>query len=259
MPVVLTERKNNWVHVTLSRPEIHNAFNAAMIRELTETFAKITGDRAVRGVVLKGAGKSFCAGADLEYMKSMAGFTREENLRDARALFEMFEAIFDCPVPVLGQLHGHVMGGGLGLTACCDIVAAEAGTKFCFSEVKIGIVPAVISPFVLKKVPQHFAREVMMTGEIFGAAKAEKMGLVHFTGEGEEVGDFIEGKIDFIQNAGPEAVRSTKRLLTDSSFANWDRMKDETIELISERRTSPEGQEGIRAFLDKRKPKWKAD
>ncbi|MEQ1875974.1 MAG: enoyl-CoA hydratase-related protein [Bdellovibrionia bacterium] len=257
--LVATEKIKNWVRVTLSRPDVHNAFNGEMIRELTETFNKITADRTVRGVVLSGAGKSFCTGADLEYMKSIAGYSREENLRDARALFEMFETIFECPVPVLGKLHGHVMGGGLGLTACCDIVAAESGTKFCFSEVKIGIVPAVISPFVLKKVPQHFAREVMMTGEIFGATKAEKMGLVHFVGEGEEVGDFIEGKIDFIQSAGPEAVRSTKRLLTDSSFSNWDRMKDETIELISERRTSPEGQEGIRAFLDKRKPKWKTD
>lgn len=253
------DRQKSWVRVTLSRPDVHNAFNSQMIRDLTETFRKITSDRTIRGVTLSGSGKSFCAGADLEYMKSMADFSRDENLKDARALFEMFEMIFDCPVPVLGLVHGNVMGGGLGLTACCDIVAAEQNTKFCFSEVKIGIVPAVISPFVLKKASPHFAREVMMTGEIFNAGKAEKMGLVHFVGEAEEAADFIAGKVDFIQAAGPEAVRSTKRLLTDSAFSNWERMKDETIELIAERRTSTEGQEGIRAFLDKRKPNWKQD
>ncbi|HEX4923469.1 MAG TPA: enoyl-CoA hydratase-related protein [Bdellovibrionales bacterium] len=256
---VTVEKQKGFAKVVLNRPDVHNAFNPAMIGEITQVFRSIGGDKGVRAVVLSGNGKSFCAGADLQYMRSIAGFSHEENQKDARTLFEMFESVFDCPVPVIGHIHGNVMGGGLGLTAACDIVAAEKDARFCFSEVKIGIIPAVISAFVLKKVPEHLARETMITGEIFGCDKAERMGLIHFAGESEEAADFVQGKIDFIKAAGPEAVRSVKTLLKSWRSHSWDQFKNETARMIADRRASPEGQEGLKAFLEKRAPAWKTD
>jgi methylglutaconyl-CoA hydratase len=257
--LITTERQKHWLRVTLNRPEVHNAFNSEMIKDLTTAFKSAAKDPTLRAVILSATGKSFCAGADLEWMRSMADYSYEENLKDARILFEMFETISECPVPVLAQLHGNVMGGGVGLAAVCDIVAADRETRFGFTEVKFGLVPAVISPFVTRKVPEHYVREMMITGEIFDCASAEKMGLVHFSGENEEVGDFIEGKLDYIHNTGPEAVRSVKALLKALPHWSWNQSKEETIKLIAERRVSKEGQEGIRSFLAKRQPQWKAD
>jgi len=256
---VTTEKKKNSLHVTLNRPDVHNAFNSEMIADITKIFRTASQDKSLRAVVLRGNGRSFCAGADLEWMRSMAGFTYEENLQDARLLFEMFEAIFECRVPTLARLHGNVMGGGVGLAAVCDIVACERETRLGFTEVKFGLVPAVISPFVMKKVPEHMARDVMITGEIFDSGKAERMGLVHFVGESEEIEDYIQGKLDFISNNGIDAVRAVKTLLKALPNWDWAKSKDETIKLIAERRVSEEGQEGLRSFLDKRQPQWKSD
>lgn len=256
---VSVEKQKAYAAITLNRPDVHNAFNPAMIQEITQAFRSVGNDTSVRAVVLSGNGKSFCAGADLQYMRSIAGFSNEENQKDARTLFEMFESVFDCPVPVIGQVHGNIMGGGLGLVSACDIVAAERESRFCFSEVKIGIIPAVISAFVLKKVPEHLARETMITGEIFGCDKAERMGLLHFAGEDEEVADFVQGKIDFIKAAGPEAVRGVKTLLRSWRLMTWDEFKAETARVIAERRASSEGQEGLKAFIEKRQPSWKSE
>jgi methylglutaconyl-CoA hydratase len=256
---IKTDKQKHVTRVSLSRPDVHNAFNSEMISELTQIFKSIATDKAVRAVVLNGLGKSFSAGADIDYMKSMASFDLEENIKDARTLFEMFEAIFDCPVPVLAQVHGNVLGGGIGLVAVCDIVAAERETRFGFTEVKLGLAPAVISPFVMKKISENHARELMMTGEIFDSARAERMGLIGFSGEGEEVSDFIQTKLEYIKRNGPEAVRSVKRMLREHPNRSWLQSKDETIKLIAALRVGPEGQDGLHSFLSKRDPQWKTD
>ena len=243
--------------VSLNRPEVHNAFNAEMIEELTQTFLGVSQDKSIRAVVLRGEGKSFCAGGDLNWMKSMAAFSYEENIKDSQALFSMFEAAAHCPVPVIGRVHGSVFGGGLGLVAICDIVAAARDTKFCFSEAKIGLAPAVISPFVLKKIQHSRGRQMMLTAQVFDEMQALEMGLIHFSGPEEEVDDFIQSQVDFISANGPEAVCAAKHLLDFVPSHSWSDVRSETTKTIAERRVSAEGQEGMKAFFEKRKPNWK--
>lgn len=255
MNTISTITKNQVLHVTLNRPDIHNAFNTEMISEITQIFSRIP--QNIRGVLLKGEGKSFCAGADLNWMKSMASFSLEENKKDSEKLFEMFESIYKCSVPVVGKAHGSVFGGGLGLLAACDIVACVRETKFCFSEAKLGLVPAVISAFVLKKAKHNLARQMMLTAQVFGDEKAIEMGLVHFMGSDEEVDDYVQSQIDFILASGPSAIQDTKHLLDYVPTHSWSEIKNETIRVIAERRVSEEGQEGMKSFFEKRKPFWK--
>lgn len=256
MKTIQLKKDQGALHIELIREDIHNAFDPLMIEELTEAFRGVSSD--VRVVVLKGRGKSFCSGADLSWMKGMIRYTQEENFKDSEKLFEMFKVAALCPVPVVGRVHGNVFGGGLGLVAICDVVAALRETKFCFSEVKLGLVPAVISPFVLKKSRSGHIRSYMMSGQIFGEEEARGMGLVQMIGTSEEVDDYVQSQIDFFVSAGPEAVRATKGLLQTIEPWDWDSLKRTTCQVIAARRVSPEGQEGLSAFFEKRKPSWKS-
>jgi len=245
------------VIVTLNRPEVRNAFNTEMIAELTAFFRGLDQETQLETVELAGDGKAFCAGGDLNWMKSMVDFSLEENRLDAMKLYEMFDAISNCPVPLLTRVHGHVMGGGLGLVACGDIVAAESQTQFCFSEVRIGLVPSVISAFVTRRMQASRYRRYMLTGEVFGADAALESGLVHFIGSQDRCEEFLNSQKTLIQNNGKAAVKDTKSLVDfiDQS-PNDEKIKARAIEVISQRRVSVEGQEGLAAFLEKRRPSW---
>jgi methylglutaconyl-CoA hydratase len=233
------------LRVTMTRAERRNAFDASLIAELTEAFADV-GD--VRVVVLAGEGASFSAGADVAWMRSSVELTHDENVQDALRLRAMLEAIDGCPAPVVARVQGHALGGGIGLVACCDIVVAEPSAQFAFSEVKLGIVPAVISPFALSKIGPGAARRLFVTGERFGADVALRIGLVHeVTGELDAAVDRIVAEL---LSAGPAAARGAKEL------ARAPLSGAETARRIAAHRTSDEGQEGLRAFLEKRRPNW---
>jgi methylglutaconyl-CoA hydratase len=234
------------LRVTMTRPERRNAFDASLIAELTEAFADV-GD--ARAVVLSGEGASFSAGADVEWMRSSVELSQEENVQDALRLRAMLDAIDGCPAPVVARVQGHALGGGVGLVACCDIAIAEPSAQFAFSEVKLGIVPAVISPFALAKIGPSAARRLFVTGERFGADVALRIGLVH------EVTENLDGAVERVVGelltAGPTAARGAKELARAPLTAA------ETAQRIAAHRTSDEGQEGLRAFLEKRPPGWR--
>ena len=245
-------------YVTLHRPDVRNAFDTQMIQELRAAFDHVARDKKVSVLILRGEGKSFSSGADLSYMKAMAGFTFEENEKDARELDAMFWSLRECPVPVIAKVQGHVMGGALGLISLCDIVFAVEGTQFAFTEVRLGLAPAVISPYVLEKMAPSFARQYMLTGEVFGTTQAYESGLVQAVGNEIEGDDFLVTTTTAIVGNGPEAVRETKKLLRAmDSASHWTHKRDLTTKTIAERRVSAEGQEGLRGFLEKRTPKWK--
>jgi methylglutaconyl-CoA hydratase len=245
MGALRIDRDSDLLRLTLARPETRNAFDAALIAELSEAFVDVGKARAV---VLAGDGPSFCAGADVEWMRSSVDLDYEANVADANALRRMLEAIDRCPAPVVARVHGHALGGGVGLVACADIAVADSRTVFAFSEVKLGIVPAVISPFALAKIGPSAARRYFVTGERFDAATALRIGLVH------EVADELDAAVDRIlgelRTGGPKAARHAKRLVLDRPDG------PETARRIAERRTSDEGQEGLRAFLERRPPSW---
>jgi len=242
------ERDGDVLRVTLTRPETRNAFDASLITELAEAFVDVG---TFRAVVLAGDGPSFCAGADVEWMRASAGLGVEENVADANALRRMFEAIDGCPAPVVAVVQGHALGGGIGLVACSDVVLAEPRAVFAFSEVKLGIVPAVISPFALRKIGESAARRYFVTGERFDSATALRIGLVHEVSDDLEVA--LERVLGELRTAGPRAARHAKRLVLERPDGA------ETARRIAERRTSEEGQEGLRAFLERRRPAWAPD
>jgi methylglutaconyl-CoA hydratase len=239
------ETDDGILRVTLARAERRNAFDAALIAELNEAFRDV-GDARV--VLLSGEGESFCAGADVEWMRSSIDLSYEENVQDARRLRQMLEAIDGCPAPVVARVHGHALGGGCGLVACVDIAVAAEGTQFAFSEVKLGIIPSVISPFALAKIGTSAARRYFVTGERFDAQTALRIGLVHEVAANVDEG--IERVLAELRAAGPEAARAAKRLVLERPEGLA------TERRIAERRTSEEGQEGLRAFIEKRKPSW---
>ena len=234
--------------VTLNRPDVKNAFHPEMIQELTDTFLNLNKNKSVRTVILKGEGSAFCAGADLNWMKEMIAFSFEENKKDSEKLWQMFEAIAFCEVPVIGVVHGAVFGGALGLLACCDYVFAETNTKFCFSEVKLGLAPAVISSFIRRKISDGFARSLMLSAEIFTSEKAQACGLVHALYEGTIETTQVVQKFS---GHGLEALRETKKLLNAFPNLSWSEQKGLTTKVISERRTSIEGQTRLKNFLSK--------
>lgn len=256
MSAIIVKEENGILDITLNRPEIHNAFNPEMIFELTMLFSDQNFSMKNRAVILRGAGESFCAGADLNWMKSMMKFNFEENVVDAQRLYTMFDVIKNCTVPVIGKIHGNVFGGGLGLVAVCDIVAAEDKTRFCFSEAKLGLVPSVISPFVKRKMAPHILRELFLTADLFDVEKAKSSGLVHFSGSNSKCEKYVEERIQSIKKCGKGALITTKKLLNDLENLNLQDTKTETTNVISRRRVSEEGQEGLKAFLEKRKPNW---
>ena len=243
--------------VTLSRPELHNAFNEVMIQELQAVFAGFTRQSDVRVVVLQAESKSFCAGADLNWMKKMVDYTFEQNVEDAHALASMLRTIHDCPKPVIARVHGAAFGGGVGLVAACDMAVALDSASFSLSEVKLGLLPAVISPFVLKKIGSGSAHRYFLTAERFSAAEALRIGLIHDTAPDVEA---LDARVDVLINAllanGPEAVAQCKVLIEQVCHVEWSRAVDITTKMIAERRSSREGQEGMKAFLEKRSPSW---
>jgi methylglutaconyl-CoA hydratase len=245
MAALRSEQAGDVLRVTLAKPEQRNAFDAALIQELTESFSDV-GD--VRAVVLAGEGPSFSAGADVEWMRAAVELSYEENVADARRLRMMLETIDSCPAPVIARVQGHALGGGCGLVACSDIAVAAPDAQFAFSEVKLGIIPAVISPFALNKIGASAARRYFVTGERFDAETALRIGLVHELAE--DLDAAVDGLLDELRSAGPEAVRHAKKLVLERP----DGLATERR--IAQRRTSDEGQEGMKAFVEKRDPSW---
>lgn len=243
--------------ITLNRPDVRNAFSPEMIGEITEAFQKASKNFDLRGVYLRGNGKAFCAGADLNYMREMAQFSFEKNQADAVKLHEMFEAVYSCPHPVVTAVHGAAFGGALGLVAASDLVIGEAGTQYCFSEVKLGLAPAVISDFVLRKTDLGQVAPWMLTGRVFATADAIRMGLVHFSSDLVGTADLAESLLQNLRECGPEAVRETKRLIHKIPLLGRNEIKASTSDLIAHLRVSDEGQEGLRAFLEKRPAGWR--
>jgi len=243
MDALRIERDEDLLRITLARPDSRNAFDATLIEELAEAFVDVGTSRAV---VLAGEGKSFCAGADIEWMRRSAELTHDENVGDANALRRMFEAIDSCPAPVIAVVQGHALGGGAGLVAVADIAIAHEHTTFAFSEVKLGIIPAVISPFALRKIGESAARRYFVTGERFDAEAALRIGLIHEVTA--DLAGSLEAIVGELRTAAPRAARHAKRLVLDRPDGA------ETARQIAERRTSPEGQEGLRAFCDGRVP-----
>jgi len=246
MQALRVEQDGDLLRVTLTRPERRNAFDAELIDELTGAFESVGED--VRAVLLSGEGESFSAGADVDWMRSSVELSYEENVADARRLRKMLETIDSCPAPVVARVHGHALGGGCGLVACSDIVVAAPDTQFAFSEVKLGIIPAVISPFALSKIGASAARRYFVTGERFDAATAQRIGLVHEVAA--DLDAAVEALVGELRSAGPEAARHAKKLVLERPDGLG------TERRIAQRRTSEEGQEGLRAFLEKRPPTW---
>jgi methylglutaconyl-CoA hydratase len=248
MAALRVEQAGDTLRVTMDRADRRNAFDADLIRELTEAFADV-GD--ARAVVLAGEGESFSAGADVDWMRASIQLSYEENVADARRLRMMLDAINTCPAPVISRVQGHALGGGCGLVACSDVVVAAPDAVFAFSEVKLGIIPAVISPFALAKIGETAARRYFLTGERFDAQTAFRIGLVHELAT--ELDPAVERIVAELRTAGPEAARHAKQLVLERPDSLG------TERRIAQRRTSDEGQEGLRAFLEKRKPAWSSE
>lgn len=258
MSQLSVSEENGILKVILNRPEAHNALDAGLIKDITTTFNKVKKNQDIKAVFIKGEGKSFCAGGDLNWMRKSIKFSFARNIKDTTTLSKMYEAIFHCPAPVIAYAHGNVFGGGVGLAAVCDMVAAESETKFCLSEVKLGLVPSVISPYVLRKLPDVQARQLMLTAEIFDSAKAKEVGLINFSGNSEQCQEFIDERLSLIGKNGPEATRITKELIHKIKTSSWKTGQTLTIKTIAKRRISKEGQEGMNAFFEKRKPSWRS-
>ncbi len=253
---LLTRRDGAVERLTLNRPDVRNAFNDTMIAELTAWASGIAADATVRAVVIDGAGPTFCAGADVTWMARTVDYTEAENVDDARRASRMFGAIDRLPLPVIGRVHGAAIGGGAGLAAVCDVVVADEHATFGFTEVKLGIIPAVISPFVLAKIGRSAARELFLTGRRFTAAHALDIGLVHTTVQLAELDAAVDAVLREVLAGGREAMAAAKQLIDDVWHAAPADVASITAAALAKRRVSAEGQEGLRAFLDKRKPGW---
>lgn len=255
---ILTEIDAGIGIVTLNRPERHNAFDDTMIAELADAMERMASDPAVRIVVISSTGKSFCAGADLEWMQRAAAFSLEENRRDAGELAEMLRRIADCPKPVLARVQGPAYGGGIGLIAACDMAVATFETRFALTEVKLGLIPAVIGPHVIAAIGERHARRYMLTAEVFSAAEAYRIGLIHeMVADVASLDDAIGEWVEALLKNGPQALAECKALIR--SVANrplGPKVIEHTVDRIANVRVSPEGQEGLDAFLQKRKPDW---
>jgi methylglutaconyl-CoA hydratase len=242
--------------VWLNRPEVRNAFDGRMVTELRKTLFDLRSVDPIRVIVLGGRGPTFCAGADLQWMKALAGFTRDENRREAQAMADLFFTVYESPKPIVARVHGAALGGGAGLVAACDVPVAALGTQFGFTEVRLGLVPAVISPYVVRKIGESAARELFLTGERFEAVRAQEIGLVRAAVPEDDLDLVVEGRVRELLQAGPQAVAEAKTLIGEVSFRAVEDVQEYTVERIADIRASPEGQEGMRAFLEKRKPDW---
>jgi methylglutaconyl-CoA hydratase len=247
---------NNVCEVQLSREEIHNAFNDELIKELTDTFITLDQSHDVNIIIISGAGKSFCAGADLNWMGSMVGYSFEENVKDSTNLSTMLETINNCSKLVIGKINGHALGGGVGLVAVCDVAISHTKAKFGFTEVKLGLVPAIISPYCIDKIGVSKARAYFLSGELFSANNALEMDLLHSVCEPEEFEDEFSKLLDKYILAGPNAQIEAKKLIKNITSLQPKDVAKYTCESISKIRISEEGQEGMKALLEKRKPNW---
>lgn len=243
--------------VWLNRPEVRNAFNDEVIAALTTTFAELAQDEQLRVIVLGAHGKAFCAGADLNWMKAMAGYSWEENRADAQQLADMLWTLDQCPVPIVGRIQGDCYAGGMGLAAVCDVLVAVEGATFCLSEARLGLLPATISPYVVRALGQPASRRYMVTAERFSAERAHALGMVHELATAETLDDTVDALVRTLVANGPQAVRACKRLVQDvSGVPITEALRAETARRIADVRASDEGREGVASFLNKRKPSW---
>lgn len=243
--------------VWLNRPDVRNAFNDGVIAELAQVFADLGRDDALRAVVLGGHGKAFCAGADLSWMKQMAGYDWEQNRADAQQLADMLWTIHSCPLPVVARIHGDCYAGGVGLAAVCDIRVAAHGVTFCLSEARLGLLPATIGPYVVRAMGESASRRYFTTAERFGAAEAHRIGLVHEAVATDALDETVDSIVAALVANGPHAVRACKRLVQEVAGAPiTEALRADTARRIADIRASDEGKEGVRSFLDKRRPAW---
>jgi len=259
MPPILIEQTGPMVRVTLNRPDVRNAFNEQVVAELTgwaENITQTTAGERARVAVLAGAGKTFCAGADLGWMSTMIDYSFDDNVRDAAAMAAMFDALDTLPIPLIGRVHGAALGGGSGLAAVCDIVVASDDATFGFTEAKLGILPAVISPYVVQKIGVSAARELFLTAARFPAVRAREIGLVHAVVPERELDAAIDGYVRELLTSAPGAMTGAKHLIAAVANGIPADLVDVTSETIARHRVAHEGQDGMRAFLEKRKPGW---
>ncbi len=243
--------------ITLTQPDVRNAFSDEVIADITRAFTWVGAQAQVRAVVLAAEGPAFCAGANLNWMRAMADYTREENLVDAGKLAEMLRVIYTCPKPTIARVQGDVYAGGMGLVACCDMAVAASHAGFCLSEVKIGLIPATISPYVIRAMGPRAAHRYFLTGERFDAAEALRTGFVHQVVEAEALDSAVDGLLKHLLSASPAAVQACKKLVLDVAGREVDEaLIAETVAGIADIRASAEGKEGVQAFLNKRKPSW---
>ena len=254
--IVARSHANRVATVTMNRAEVHNAMNTQLIEDLKAALHELSADNRLHAVVLTGAGKSFSAGADLTMMQAAANYSAEQNKEEARSMRELFALIDEFPTPVVARVNGAALGGGLGLLAACDIVIAVDSARLAFSEVKLGIAPAMISPYVVRKIGSSWARKLFATGERFTPALAREIGLVHTVVPLAELDASVEGTIQDLLSSAPQAIRVCKTLARTVGQMDEQTTRIYTVGLISKLRVSPEGQEGLRAFLEKRKPAW---
>ncbi len=255
-PTLLTRRDGVVEYVTLNRPDVRNAFNEQMIADLTAWAAAINADDDVRVAVMAGSGKVFSAGADVAWMARALGYTHDENVRDANTAARMFAALDTLPVPLVGRVHGAALGGGAGLAAVCDVVIADENVVFGFTEVKLGILPAVISPYALAKIGRSAARELFLTGMRFNATRARDVGLVHAVVPADQLDVIVAMYVNEFLSAAPDAISTAKALIPRVWARGAFDAAGLTAEAIAAQRVSEEGQEGLRAFLEKRKASW---
>jgi methylglutaconyl-CoA hydratase len=251
------ERDGFVARVTLNRPEVRNAFNEDLIAGLASTFAELGQDPSLRVIVLAAEGKAFCAGADLNWMKAMAGYSWDENHADAGKLAQMLWTIYSCPVPVIARVQGDVYAGGVGLVSVCDIAVAVDTAGFCLSEAKLGLLPATIGPYVVRALGEQASRRYFVTAERFGAAEAHRLGLVHELATAETLDEKVQALSAAIVANGPAAVRACKKLVQDVAHAPvTPALRDDTARRIADIRASDEGREGVQSFLHKRPAAW---
>jgi methylglutaconyl-CoA hydratase len=253
---ILVESAGRVGRIWLNRPDVHNAFNSVMVRELRGALAALRDDAAVRAVVLSGRGRSFCAGADLNWMREIVRYSYAQNLEESTALADFLHELYAFPKPTLARVNGAAIGGGAGFLAACDIVVADAGAQFGLSEVKIGLVPACIAPYIVRRTGEGRARRYFLTGERFDARRAAEIGLVNDVAPPAGLDAKVDEILALLLSSGPEALAQCKELLRRVPGMNFAEAGPYTAEMIARLRISPEGQEGMASFLEKRKPKW---
>lgn len=256
---IVLEQRQKVAWITLDRPEVHNAFNSTMISELEEAFQRVKDDSSLRAVVMTGKGKSFCAGADLNWMREIINYSFEQNLEESLQLAELLHQIYSLPKPTVAMVNGTAIGGGNGFLSACDIAVASESAKVGLSEVKIGLIPAAISPYVIRKIGESHAREYFLTGKRVTAEEAHRIGLFNQVVLQENLQEKVEEIVGLLLTSGPEAMAQCKELLFKVPSMSLEEAKSYTARMIAHLRVSDEGQEGMAAFLEKRKPRWSGE